>query len=280
MTYDALERSDELGRPNRLYEFDRGGLITRYTSSARDITYDSEVWSSYLGGISDSGVQQIGAGETDQFTIRTAWDFPPALLFLGTPPSTPVSVTVRRFHTDDDTAPVIWVGEVRAVRRRDEGVAEIICESLMSGLNTAGLRLAYSRGCPHFVYDSQCRVVKASFAHSFTVTAKTGNTLTVTGLGAFAADYFLGGFIEWEIATGINERRDIESSTGTVLTLLGLTDGIPVSTVGTAYPGCQRNAKDCVDKFSNGDNYGGCKDMPGDSPFVLGISPFTNAKKA
>lgn len=279
MTYDTLERSDESGRPNRLYEFERGGASTRYTSSATDVVFASETWLSPLGGISDSGVQQIGAGETDQFTLRVAWDFPPALLFLGTPPATAVNLTVRRLHSEDDTAPVIWVGSVKAVRRQQEGVAEIVCESLMTGLNTTGLRLAYGRGCPHFVYDTQCRVVKGAFAAPFTVTALTGTQLTVTGLGAFATNYFQGGFIEWEIETGVTERRDVEQSSTSVLTLLGLTDGILVGTTGIAYPGCQRTAEDCNSKFTNILNYGGFKDMPGVSPFVLGISPFSNAKK-
>ena len=114
------------------------------------------------------------------------------------------------------------------------------------------------RSCPHSLYDRNCRVDKAAYAQIATVDSLTGTSLAVGGLAGFADEWFSGGFLEWQIAAGVYERRGIERSTddGSLL-MFGTTDGITAGLTITAYPGCMRNIATCNTKFGNSDNYGG-----------------------
>lgn len=273
MTYDAKELSDQDGQPVRLYEFRRGQAVYRYTSADTNITWNAQVWETRSGGVTDDGIRQSGPAEEDLVVISCAWDNEIAVMFRGTPPSDQVAITIRRLHiTDIDAeASVIWVGLVGSLRQPRIGFAELVCQSALNGFQNAGLRLAYSRSCPHMLYDSQCRVPKASFAVAATVTSATGVDIGVSGVGAFADGWFSGGFVEWEIdMLGTIERRAIDTHTGSVLSMLNSVDGLTVALGITLYPGCFRNVTTCKTKFNNLPNYGGFPHLPGIDPFQLG----------
>lgn len=273
MTYDALELSDQDGQPVRLYEFRRGQAVYRYTSADVDVSWNSQLWETRSGGVSDTGIRQSGPAEEDQLVIQCSNENEIVTMFRGTAPSDRVSLTVRRLHLDDPDlqASVVWVGLVGSARQPREGFAELVCESVLNGFQNAGLRLAYTRGCPHMLYDGECRVLKADFAVAATVTVASGTTIEVSGIDAFEDGWFSAGFVEWPIdMLGTMERRAIDVHTGNQLTLLNNSSGLTVSLDITLYPGCFRDTPTCKNKFNNLTNYGGFPHLPGIDPFQLG----------
>lgn len=265
MSYDFVERSNHSAAPATLYAFTLGTAEWLYTNVDEEVVVDAKT---YLPlAISDSGQVQSGDIRNDDMSVTLPKNTPLVDLFKGTPPSEGVWLTVRRQNRGETDAPVVWVGWISNVKLVSASSADVLCRMLTSTLDRNGLRLSWSRGCPHALYDTGCKVDKALYANDIEVEVLTGTTIASSDLDPVADNYLAGGFIEWEIVGGVMERRPIESNADGVLKLLGTTDGIEVGDVLTVYPGCDRTTSTCESKFNNLLNYGGFPHMPGKSPF-------------
>jgi uncharacterized phage protein (TIGR02218 family) len=275
MAFDTYENSNFDGTPVRLYEIKYGNDVWRYNSSDRDLTVGGVVYAS--AAISDDGFVQSGEATAETLTITCPTNLEIVRRYRGTPPSSTVIVILRQIHYDDtgyiggslSSVPILWQGELSAVREEDEAQAKLTANMLTISLKRGGLRLGWQRPCPHFVYDANCRVNKASFAVAVTGTINATKITVVTSLSGYAANYFDGGFVEWtDPATGTVERRGIELQDGAVLNLLGTIDNIEGESASfTIYPGCRRVIDYCDSVFNNRHNYGGVPGLPGRSPF-------------
>jgi uncharacterized phage protein (TIGR02218 family) len=182
----------------------------------------------------------------------------------------PVYVKLFRMHATDPGAATVlaWIGTVSQVKRTDPATAEVTCSTLAQSFESNGLRLSWGRICPYVLYDAAtCKVDPATYAVTGLITDKDGISIHVAEAAGFANGYFSGGYVEWTLATDTYERRPIQSHAGTVLTFLGVTDGLEIGDSVTFYPGCDRTIQTCHDKFSNSDNSGACPTLPGVSPF-------------
>lgn len=218
-------------------------------------------------GITDDGIKQTGEAKTDALNITMPNSTGVVGLFIGTPPGQPVYATLRRFHYGDDEAVVCYVGEVTSVNMSSPTTSVISCATLTATMDRNGLRLSWSRGCPHSLYDRQCGVNKEQF--------RVDAVLKTVGAGTIVSDtyatkpdgYFAGGFIEWIDPSYGVERRGIEEHSGDTLTIFGTVDGLAGGYVLKTYPGCGRTTEACDTIFNNLDNFGGCPTMPDRSPF-------------
>lgn len=267
MTFSLFEIGNRSGRPVHLYEFAWGETVWRYTSADRDITFDDLPWTAIA--ISDGGVVQ--GGQAVEFEISIPANLPIVDLFRSTPPATPITVRALVYHRDDpDLGGVVyWTGTVGNVKRKDRSAATIFGLPLSATFRRVGLRLCWERGCPHMLYDEECRVDKASFSTATTITAMTGTTITVGSIGAFTAERYAGGYFEWEASVeGTIDRRGIESSAGgLVFNVFGSTDRLEIGQAITLYCGCDLTAETCDTFFDNLSNHGGHEYMPRKSPF-------------
>lgn len=265
MTFLALEESNYAGEPVLLYEFRRGNLRLLYAAADRDITAGADTYTATA--ITSDGAKQKGEAVTDAFTVTAPADLTIAEWFAYTPPSDLVYLTVRRFHYGDPQAVVAWIGSVVSVNADDAGKVTITCQAVSVSLKRTGLRLAWQRGCPHALYDQNCRADKTAFGVPLTVTAIGSNVLLVSG-GLSSSAHWPGGFIEWEIASGTFERRLIENTVGgNSIYPYGQMDGYTVGMGLTAYPGCLHTSIHCDTFFNNILNYGGFEFMPIRSPY-------------
>jgi uncharacterized phage protein (TIGR02218 family) len=265
MSFNLFEISSFMGRPVCLYEFAWGPTVWRYTSADRDIVYGGFTWTAIA--ISDSGFTQGAQQEPFSVTLPRRLEF--VQLFNGTPPSTPITLTARRFHKDDvgNEATVYWVGTIGNVKGVDAVKAEVIGLSISQTTRRTGLRAGWEVNCIHSLFDAGCKLDKALFAHPCTITALTGTTLTVDSLRYDAARYS-GGFLEWEATPeGAIDRRPIDGCSGLVLSLLGRSDRLAVDQDIIIYPGCDLSAETCQGFFNNLPNHGGFKFMSKKSPF-------------
>lgn len=273
MSYNDYEVSTQNGRPVALYSFKWGKTYWRYTSADRAVTITEFVDGEFKPvtyepqPISDNGMRQGASSQNDMEVSAPAY-LPVVTLYRDTPPSESIWLTVRRKHADDDEAPIYWKGLVFNVKRRGIAGASVIGKPLSATLNRTGLRLCWSRECPHFVYDEGCGVDPADFQVNASVASASGVTITLAEPSGLALQYFRGGYVEWDAnADGTQERRFIESQVGLELTVFGLTNELVAGQAVRLYPGCNRTTADCVEKFDNGRRFGGIEFLPTKSPF-------------
>lgn len=269
MSFNDKEISTQDGQPISLYKLQWGNVIWRYTSADREIvrTEDEESVTYEPVAINDDGMTQGGSQQND-FTIHAPSNIPIVALFAGTPPAQSIWITVRRQHIGEADAPIYWIGTVGNVRRVDLASIDIIGRVLTATFKRTGLRLPWSKGCPHMLYDGSCRANKSFFSVTKTISTKTGNTITINSNDK-PAGYYDGGFIEWEAdESGTMDRRGIEWQPGTAtFALFGTTDRLEIGMTITLYAGCDRTPETCNSKFNNLPNYGGFAFMAGKSPF-------------
>lgn len=275
MAFDTYELSNFDGVPVRLYEITYGNEVWRYNSADRNLTVGGVEYVS--AAISDDGFTQSGDATAETLVITCPVDLEIVRRYRGTPPSSIVYVAVRQLHFDDvgyiggdiSSVPVVWKGELSAVREQDDATATLTANMLTISFKRGGLRLAWQRQCPHFVYDSNCRLQKSSFGVAVTGTITATRIAVSTDLSGYAASYFDGGFVEWtDPDTGTVETRGIELQDGQDLNLLGTIDNIEGTSASfKIYPGCRRTIDYCDGTFNNRANYGGIPHLPGRSPF-------------
>lgn len=265
MSFETTERSNYDSIPTALYEFAIGLNTWRYSSGEVPVTIAGNVYAPMP--ISDNGIVQSGDVQNDDFVVTLPADTPIASLFIGTPPSSKILVAVRRMNYGENDAPVVWVGEVKSGKRISLLAFEITCKTLSASLNRNGLRLAWSRSCPHALYDQNCKADPNAFGVSAQVDMFTGGTIASAAFDALPDGYLSGGYFEWEMLSGVMERRGIENHTGAVLIVLGTTDGLAPGQFVNVYPGCDRISSTCQLKFNNLSNNGGFPHMPSKSPF-------------
>lgn len=207
MTTAAQDISNYDGQPIFLYQFSRtskptlgGPSVTtfyRYTSSDQDWTDASDiVWRAVA--ISDDGIRQSGDTTADQLTITMPFDSAVPQLFVGSPPSDPIMAQIRHTNVDETDSFLAWAGVVAGVTRSaSEGGhsigtasvgAKIVCNTLGATMDRAGVRLSWSRQCPHDLYGFECRANPASFVTTGTITAKTGSTISADEFNAVAIE--------------------------------------------------------------------------------------------
>jgi len=263
MSFSDTEFSVEEGRPVRLYEFTHGSAKFRYTSTDRDIPYlGNTYWSR---PVSDDGRRRTGEASSEEFVIKMPPNFSLLALFRITPPGQDVEVLVLDMHIGNPAVRVYYRGSIVAIRRPGPEAAEVICQTTTGSLRRPGLRLGWSRSCPHTVYDLGCKANPALFQAPAVVEFRSGTTIAANAWNT-ADTRFEGGYVEWVRTDGQIDRRTIEAQSGGFFELLGGAEGIAVGTAVTAYPGCPGTRTWCRVFFNNLDNHGGF-DLPGKSPF-------------
>lgn len=275
MSYESREISNTGGTPISFYEFEWGNTFWRYTSAETDQTITIPVNNTPTSvvftalPISDEGMVQGGSSNNDM-TVTAPPDIPLADLFQSTPPSGEIKLTVRRAHAGDPVAFIYWKGFVRNVKRDAGGASiQILGVSILAMFASEGLRLAWTRGCPHILYDTECRVDPEDFAVETEIISMTGNSITVADAGGKPLDWFTGGYIEWEAnEDGTLDRRGISASKSlSEVVLLGTTYRLEVGMTVRLYPGCDLVTETCETKFNNLANFGGIEQMTGKNPF-------------
>jgi uncharacterized phage protein (TIGR02218 family) len=273
MSFGGREQSNQDGAPIALYKFQWGPKTWAYTSADQVVRrIENNELVEYLPvAISDNGMTQGGSTQND-FTVEGPTNLPLVALFNSSAPSETIWLTVRRTHEGEDEAQVFWIGTVSNVQVMDLASSTIICQPITSSFRRTGLRLSWTRGCPHFLYDFNCRVNKDDYRTQATVAGLTGNSASLVIDVERPPGWFDGGFAEWTAnAEGTLERRMIEKVENNVALFFGLADYLVVGQVISLYPGCPRTTEACEGKFNNLDNYGGFKQMPGKSPFDGGV---------
>lgn len=266
MTYDAIERSDELARPVELYTFSRGNLYWRFTSADRAVDVSFQTYSAVQGGIRRAGIAQGTELNRQTLKLTVPRDFPIVELYRAGVPTDAIILRIQQYHEGDGQVVGIWGGRVVNAARLG-ATAELSCEPVYTSVRQVGLRRKYQRQCPHVLYGPSCRLSASAYKTTATVASVGTTTVTAPAFGAQPDGYWEGGWIEREVAPGIFDRWFIVGHTGNTLTLLTQPLGLTSTMQVNVYPGCDHTMATCISKFANSDNYGGMPDIPTKNPF-------------
>lgn len=278
MTTSDRDLSSYFGQPIELYEFTRRSHQTisgadievtwRYTSSDRDYTFGGNVYTAM--SITSDGVRQTGEAVPDQLNITLPASAAVPQMYKSGPPSDPIQFKQRVTHLDETDAFTTWVGYIGSVSRDTEAQATISCSAVTPSLSRGGLRLRYSRACPHALYDRDCRADPLAHYVVGTATAVANAAfICLEFLGTIPNGWSAGGFCEWITPEGFAERRNVitnDTTNGTVA-IMGSTLGMQLNQTIYLFAGCNHATNDCNDKFNNLSNFGGHEYMAKTSPF-------------
>jgi len=259
MSYTAREQSGYDGHPLLLFRFSLGESQWLYTSADHVVAMgEDEYQPIYIKG---GRIVRCGDARKSTLEIEVAAQNPVALVFLPGWIGGLMLVTVYRHHYEDADFSVQWKGRVVSCKWAGS-VATLSCDSAFTLFRRAGLRRNYQPGCPHVLFGPGCTVNADLHRVAATVTAVSGNALTIAELGAWAAGYFTGGMLRFG-----SDYRMITGHVGNAITTL---DAVPNLVEGSAvelWPGCARDMATCHDKFNNLDNFGGLPFLPRKNPF-------------
>ena len=266
MTYEAQEISVESGQPVELYEFVIGATTYRYTSSEDEVSFNSQTW--FPRAITRSDPGQASEDRKQELTITLPADDVVSSTYIGIPPAELMVLTIIRFHRGDAEAFVLWSGRITGAAYKDQGA-----RCLLQGLTTESTfsrvipRFKYSGLCNHILYDSSCKVSKATNDYDGNVSGEVGDTITVDGLfSAEGAGWALGGYVTFG-----NDYRLIVGQSGDVLTLSVAFRASVLGETVKVQAGCDHTIATCQSKFTNRDNFGGFPQVPTKNPFSVGI---------
>lgn len=269
MTFDSRERSDDQGAPIELYEFVRATTRYYYTSTDRDVVVSGNTYKSAT--ITRGAIEASTDVDRAAMRLSVPRTLDVAGLFVVSPPSDPVGVVISAYHDGDGEVVVNWQGVVVAADFRGV-LVDLVCSPAHLAMRRVGLRRVYSRTCTHVLYgggDGRCNVNKEAYKVTGTVVSVTSNGLvfTVNEFGAYAANHFAGGYIEFAPVTGAIDRRFIVSHSGTSVTLAQPATALVAGMSVSAFPGCDHTLATCHTKFNNVANYGGQPWIPSKNPF-------------
>ena len=276
MTVENRDLSNYDGAPITLYEFSRRSVPTiskvevvtfwRYTSADRDFVLGDDTYTA--AAISDDGVRQSGEATADQLTISMPYTAKIPQMFVGSPPSDPIYCIIRHAHAGETDAFIAWAGIVGGVSRPDDNIsASILCNTVGATMDRSGLRLSWSRNCPHSLYDIECKADPTVFNVTGTISGLNGAVVVCAAIGTRSPPTFNGGFMEWIDEDGHAERRGIVEHAGSTVRVLGTTDKMSIGLSIWIFFGCDKLRQTCHDKFNNLPNHGGHAYMPDANPF-------------
>lgn len=271
----TLDLSTEDGRPILLYEFTRTSvptisgvpvtLVYRYTSADADYIYpgNGETYKSIA--MDDDGIRQTSDPRNDDLTVTMPATETIPQMFAISAPSDVVTLVLRQTHLAQADAFISWVGQIAAVTRgKDAITAQINCVPNSATMARGGLRLCYTRSCPHDLYGFRCKAPATSNYVPGIVTAVDAQNIEATGFDAVS---MLGGFLEWLTPDGFAERRGIVrqdfAGAPTKIGVMGVIHGLNIGDTVWGFRGCNRTTLDCIQLFGNLTNYGGFNMLPG-----------------
>lgn len=276
--FETFELSRFLGRPVRLFRFERQGLVWRYCSAPQDLTIGGVT---YLAAqIDRSEIRQTVERAKDKLKITFAYlrdpnaATYPATQALGDnwhpyTPSDTMRVTCLATHIGDTDPPIVeWMGIISQPEFTDVELT-LTCEPSTAIAMALQQGPKWQRGCWKTVYSTGprgCGLAIDAFEVSGTLTAAVGLTLTAAEFAA-APLSLAGGWVEWTRTDGLVERRSIMSHTGTSIGLLYGAADLAAGVAVTARPACEQTYAACSARFPDPENhYGGAIYKPIKNP--------------
>lgn len=278
MSFGNIESSRSLGQPVSLFFF-RYGSATQsrvaLTDAEQDIIFDAGDGQgpiTYVSApITRDKIKVNGTFRRESLDITLPRSSVLAPLFQNFPPSRIVTCIVRQRHLNDPASQtlVVWVGNVVSASFQRSTVT-LNVDSAVSAAAKPGLRRHWQYGCPHVLYQGECRADKTIATVATTVSAISARNITLPAnwFGALPADKFAQGLFEWTSPIGELISRTIwtvrAGATGVLIN--APVPGMLVNDPVNLSLGCQHNLDDCTNLHAVPNAFGGCPFIPVTNP--------------
>lgn len=270
MTFGGIEESRFDGSPVHLYFIRFGDAVDAFyafTDADDDIVFNGITF--VKEAINRQDIE--ASGGTDRQTLNVEIPFTSRLaeLYHVFPPSQVVNLTIWQGHVEDTTQDflVVWTGRILQVELEGNS-AKVIAEPLRSTLARPGLRRNYQYQCPHVLYGSKCKAIRAVATVNPTVVSVSGSKVVLpAGWNSQPAEKYLNGSFGWVDPAGNTQMRAVIGFDGpNTLRLNGQAIGlVPGATVEITF-GCNRTMDDCLNLHNNINNFGGFPWIPTKNP--------------
>jgi len=262
-TFAGLERAG--GSPIELYTFQRGTSVWRYTSAKTSQTVSGLTYTP--ARIKRQAIEQ----KNDTPGIQVVVEVPIVLdaiqnLLLET--SEPALLSIQRVQSSG--SPVFPTQLAKIISFKLSGdTAELTCATVEHEFKTPIPRVLVQRTCPWALYTASCGVDKSAFETSTTISAVSGQVITVTALADTTTGYYNNGVILLDSGRNLFIVKHDNTLDLTVWATIP-SDAIVGANV-KVYPGCNKTFSDCETKFANAANYGGFPNLPDRNPAIGGM---------
>lgn len=267
------EKSAEDGMPVELYDISYSGKDWHFTTNIENVTYEGNVY--HAVAIQRGETEDTGDATKSDMEIKIARTSEIGELFKVTPPSEPITITIRQYHAflgyqlPNQQTITVWKGRVTNVSWQGEELV-LTAESVFSSLLRVGVTRKFSRQCTHTLYGAGCRVNRQNYK----LETKARNIVgTVLSLETGQTDnWFAGGYIQYNNDdSNAVEFRQIIASTANTITLNAIPLGLVANKTDIKlFAGCDHTHETCINKFNNIENYGGQPFIPIQNPFKGG----------
>lgn len=301
MTVNLRETSRAKGEPVALFLFRYGTEDTEfraYTNSEYEVTVGLITYSPVP--ITYGGVENSGTLDKKSLEVRTTLDNDIANMWLVSPPTYPVTLTIYRGHLNDPDNEFLveWAGRVLSCSR-ESPEAVFSCEPISTSMRRVGLRRNWQYSCPHVLYGPQCNANKARATSTQTcINVNAGSLVFNDGwsLSGYTAApqpaiKALGGLVTWIGPNGRITRTIIDVSVDeTEITLNGPTTGLENGDTVEVSLGCNHifvlnldddgntlglnEETDCQFVHANINNFGGQPWIPLDNPIGTNLNKY------
>lgn len=265
-TYIEDEQSIEDGEPRLAIEIELPAVTYRLATGDRDLVVDGNTYRKAPIDSGPFGVAQVDETRELEISLPVDHAVPRRYTRQALPPQF-LRVTVRRVQLRSGQAQVVFRGDVTSMAI-DGSVAKLLVASrLGEALQRRIPTITAGRGCPHVLYDANCRAPRLSFTVITSVLSSDGAAVTLTSDGGKPDQWFQFGEL---IHIPSGERVTIFDHTGDVVTLqFPVVDMQAGDTVAVA-AGCAHDITTCFTKFGNQANFGGAPQMPDSNPMIPG----------
>ena len=272
--FDFFTKSRFFGRPIELYKFTYGiGHTHLFTDAEHPVVKGVET---YLPvPIERATTNNAGTLDRSSLEIRLARNNAIAEMFRVYPPNFVVTLTIYQGEAEDPDADwkAMWSGRVVACGW-EGSEAKLACDPISTSLRRVGLRRNFQYMCPHVLFGPKCKAAKVPATAE--VYGAAGRVITV---GSVIPNYahYIGGMVEWTTPEGLYQSRTIVTlyviDSTTVITVNGLTTGLPPASTLTMFKGCQHTLDACGTIHGNYNNFGGDPWIPLKNP-ISNVSPY------
>lgn len=232
-----------------------------YTDADHTIIYDRDF---YLPAAIKHG-DIIRENELNRITLDIMFPIESWLrrFVLSAPPYTTRIDLYVYFETNPPEVSQIFSGLINKIGFSQDNICKIELEE--HDILTMRLpKILIQPSCNHILFSTGCGLTKASFKTTCTVTdIDTPTDIVSTDLTVFANDELQLGTIEFE-----GDKRLICGNTGTHVYLQNPFYDLEIGDTFDVYPGCDKAASTCKDKFSNLTNFLGMPYVPKKNPVV------------
>jgi hypothetical protein len=261
MTFISESQGAEVNTYQELYHFQYGSKHYYYTNGTTPIIYANN---EYLPRPLKREAMRTNAKlEPVRVTIKAPITELFQKFFAGSP-SEPIKVTISAYYISTTSLYNIFVGNILDITFA-EHTATATCEADGGFYRIKIPKIKYQAACNNTVFDSNCSLNSNNFKVTKVVTGKDGSTLII--VNTHSSGYFTGGMCKYD-----TDMRLIVKHDGNNIHLQApFSSSLTIGTTIYLYPGCDRQASTCKNKFNNFSNFIGFPYIPNSNPTIWGI---------